>query len=627
MATANTVFQVEQDRVLNEAATLACCCPKVDLIALVVGTAEVTVYRLHFQRVFATTLPARVTCLCWASNGRILVAGCENGSMHMLNVEDGAVLFSSTVSTHPITVLQWMAMPGPSQTPAAALARNSNPATEFAELRQHVPDGSSVVYRSQHFAMFGALQLLAVGDAGGTLALYAMGMLPLMKIKLDAAAVQQCVLVDRHLYVLSGSPTAASLHSLDMSSLLDNADYLLSTAMLVIRSQELADVLAKALGAIEHAWRGWLASFFALVGQYPQVAQQFLSEQTLLDAVTELLAVGRPSPAMQQFLGQNMSEAAIKRLLKSLESTVPELENLFDRFALKAVSQLSVGDTEGIAASLQDAKQGVRMLRDEFLVFLQWLTFQNLLLEGDASDDVKALAAKFADPQVLFKLLTFLEARLDGRTASYSVADIWARLQGVDSAISAHIESMSLRVQSSLTQRVLCALRTRDSGSAFGLGVSSHVYNNEYALIPLLCRTEGVEETVTLWLRPQGDELTYAWTVAEHPSEAHVFSCFAFDESSAMMMVGPSQAAGGSALLLKSLPEASRFTRCAPLMHMEEFLMRPPARLSTLASFTCSSQAYHLHVSQTRQIACLLSHPKKVVFMMVDPAALESSDS
>ncbi|GAB4814517.1 hypothetical protein N2152v2_001563 [Parachlorella kessleri] len=106
-------FTALLDRGISAEVQLATWCPSMDLLALVTVDGQLHVHRLNWQRLWWTAPEAPITgkreALAWHPDGKQLAAGLEDGTLLLLNTEDGEVLRSSQLlkGTSAVAAICW----------------------------------------------------------------------------------------------------------------------------------------------------------------------------------------------------------------------------------------------------------------------------------------------------------------------------------------------------------------------------------------------------------------------------------------------------------------------------------------------------------------------------------------
>eukprot|EP00762_Andalucia_godoyi_P001121 ANDGO_02056.mRNA.1 hypothetical protein AMSG_05595 len=436
-------FIVEQDRTLSDAVSLSSCCPKFDLLAIVAGQRDLSVYRpLNFQKVFSAVIEQPVTCISWSSNGRIVIVGLADGTVLLLNVEDGSVLFrrerteQSSSKAAKVTVLQWISLKAEgSDTPftdiRADSAKFQGVASDFAA--QY--GGTTSVVR---FLGSTELELLVVGYEDGVMDIYSSAYLLLKRVVFDKKFEPcQASFVGTTLHAISASGSVAQIRSIDCSPLVQSAKDLSMITLVSMNMRCAFDVLKVSFVHITKAWNEFLSLFYNIIEQFPAIAESNLSAETLQVGFLEVLASGVLSPALQLFVSQNIGTAALTRVQRSLDQISQNIALLQDTFVAPSLEMLSASARQlksymmwksravvkhfsrtnaeallqwvvQIESRVKDTGKAFQEAKSSFSLFLTWIGYLHQLLDNEDNIE-EELHDKFADSLVASRLLGFLE--------------------------------------------------------------------------------------------------------------------------------------------------------------------------------------------------------------------------
>jgi hypothetical protein len=96
------------DRGLAINVKLAQWCPTMDLLALLTADGHLHLHRLNWQRLWWISPESSITSLAWRPDGKQLAVGLQDGSLLILNTEDGeTVAQKPKLLDNPITSLHW----------------------------------------------------------------------------------------------------------------------------------------------------------------------------------------------------------------------------------------------------------------------------------------------------------------------------------------------------------------------------------------------------------------------------------------------------------------------------------------------------------------------------------------
>jgi len=342
-------------------------CPGRDLLArTALGGSRVRVHR--FVGSWATILDAhvvqpRVTALAWRADGLALVSGHADGSLVLYDPESPSAAWpvtasSSSATAHPAVVaLQWRLCDCPDTLPA-----------DPGHYRRPQTAGFPFVW--------GAFDVLFSLDAAATLSVFASGMFLVGRIDCHIASLSaglelavsddaMCAVVAAPACALQAEAatvavTAVQCVAYDLSSLRSHRDKLWRIAQSVHRANGSASRVQSIAAAAKTKWR----KAQELLARRRSMLNQMLQDHAVRREPEEdflmFLTTGKPSPAMEQFLGSD-KRLIIKPLECALESAAYSLE-----------IELPAAITEFIAHTVT----------------------AQALLQGDARERLSAMAAK-----------------------------------------------------------------------------------------------------------------------------------------------------------------------------------------------------------------------------------------
>ena len=204
-------FTLLHDKNMLAPASASSWCPTMDLLALATTDGQLSLSRLEWNKqggerenkLWSTNPDAPVTSLGWRPDGKVLVSGHADGTVVLHHVEDGETLHVSKPHARAVTSLHWQIAP-------ASDAARSSFAHQSAAARFTLPPRrsgaekgggaaaaaggaktrGSNAFRSalvDHFDPPDRLTVLVSGDARGTIALAAFGVVPLGSADLTTA--------------------------------------------------------------------------------------------------------------------------------------------------------------------------------------------------------------------------------------------------------------------------------------------------------------------------------------------------------------------------------------------------------------------------------------------------------
>jgi anaphase-promoting complex subunit 4 len=361
----------------------AAWCPTMDLLALAPPGGALSLHRLNWQRLWAHDPPAAVTALAWRPDGRQLAAGLADGSVLVLDAEDGAVAASAaTAGGGEVTALAWaqavappggdaladraprlLAPPPPPGAPAPAAA----PGPGFgAAVRRGAP-GAWPAHPP-------ALAVLAAATAAGRLALFTAGTFPLLEMDYSellptlaaASASADGAPPPPRVRRLALPPSLAEvaiiwedagrgLH-LTAASLGPLAADPAAFAALGRAGVDAAADAAAALAAAAAANAEWAAGAAAVAGAAGALAGLLRDHGVDTGPVADLLllvTMGEYSAAMEQWLTSAMGEPGLKKAARAADAALVAVATLAAERLAPALERLAfrLGELRGLAAA------------------------------------------------------------------------------------------------------------------------------------------------------------------------------------------------------------------------------------------------------------------------------------
>ena len=88
--------------------------PKMDILALALATGAVSLYRLHWQRIWSAPAAEEgrlASSLAWRPDGKLLACGDSGGLLTVHHIEAAAAIHSQQLDSR-VTSLTWVSCPG-----------------------------------------------------------------------------------------------------------------------------------------------------------------------------------------------------------------------------------------------------------------------------------------------------------------------------------------------------------------------------------------------------------------------------------------------------------------------------------------------------------------------------------
>ena len=343
------------DKNMLAPATASSWCPTMDLLALATADGQLSVARLEWSKtggerehkLWTSNPDAPVTSLGWRADGKVLVSGHADGSVHLHDVEDGEVLHVSRPHAAAVTSLHWQEAPAADAWRSACAhqsvaARFAMPVEAASSKGGGKKDASSRGALFDHFDPPARLTVLCSGDADGAVVLSAFGIFPFGGTNLAEAhglgagvRVQHASLspdLSRVLVAFSrGEGPGASAHvaTAAVPLLSERSREVCQIAAHASQVARLVQVVDAELAAAAKTWSKAWAEFEARVGTlHARLIEGWeMSEDadgspppTVEDHFLALLATGAVEDAMAQFLTHEFQPAATRRLAKSMDA-------------------------------------------------------------------------------------------------------------------------------------------------------------------------------------------------------------------------------------------------------------------------------------------------------------------
>ena len=410
-------FTLLHDKNMLAPASASSWCPTMDLLALATTDGQLSLSRLEWNKqggerenkLWSTNPDAPVTSLGWRPDGKVLVSGHADGTVVLHHVEDGETLHVSKPHARAVTSLHWQTAPASDAARSAFAHQSAAARFTLPPRRSGAEKGAAAAAAAgaktsgfshkssalvDHFDPPDRLTVLVSGDARGTIALSAFGVVPLGSADLTKTVARGVGMREKSRGVVVQHATASP----DLSRVLvgfgvterfrENggddddikkivASYVAVTRvpLLAARSRELRDIAAHAaalaaandavrerVAAAAAVWsraRGAFTKAASLLARRAReeheahAAARRLEEQSgnasvhvglvsLEDRFMALLAVGDVDLVLERFLSHEFDAAAARRVAKHIDAAATEVHRTLLRDVGPAAETASV---------------------------------------------------------------------------------------------------------------------------------------------------------------------------------------------------------------------------------------------------------------------------------------------
>ena len=410
-------FTLLHDKNMLAPASASSWCPTMDLLALATTDGQLSLSRLEWNKqggerenkLWSTNPDAPVTSLGWRPDGKVLVSGHADGTVVLHHVEDGETLHVSKPHARAVTSLHWQTAPASDAARSAFAHQSAAARFTLPPRRSGAEKGAAAAAAAgaktsgfshkssalvDHFDPPDRLTVLVSGDARGTIALSAFGVVPLGSADLTKTVARGVGVNEKSRGVVVQHATASP----DLSRVLvgfgvterfrenggDDDDIKKIVAsyvavarvpLLAARSRELRDIAAHAaalaaandavrerVAAAAAVWsraRGAFTKAASLLARRAReeheahAAARRLEEQSgnasvhvglvsLEDRFMALLAVGDVDLVLERFLSHEFDAAAARRVAKHIDAAATEVHRTLLRDVGPAAETASV---------------------------------------------------------------------------------------------------------------------------------------------------------------------------------------------------------------------------------------------------------------------------------------------
>eukprot|EP00898_Chlorokybus_atmophyticus_P001412 jgi/Chlat1/2271/Chrsp17S02791 len=343
-------FTLLLDTPLSSAVNLASWSPTMDLLAIATADRQLCVYRLNWQRLWAISPETAVTALCWRPDGRALAVGDEDGSITLLDVEEGEQRHVLKSHSAPVACMSWLEGANNGGNNAAYPEDRANrffapvPLPPTATKPGAKPE---LVGSDLNGMLDAAMTILCSADSTGVVNLTTYGLFPIASVDLRAVSVAEGDCLSLKLTPMQVASLSA-LH-FDTGSLFTRRAEIAQVAIHACHVLALKDLAGAAMNDAQHAWA---EAATAVSKQMQLLADHLADNGSALQAHEELqsfLVSGTVSPGLHQFL-INLRDQGVRRLARSVHNAISNIAALLHHNFVPAVEVwlFRLGELRGI---------------------------------------------------------------------------------------------------------------------------------------------------------------------------------------------------------------------------------------------------------------------------------------
>ncbi|KAL6544786.1 hypothetical protein OROMI_023648 [Orobanche minor] len=101
-------FQLQFDKPIASQIKIAEWNPEKDLLAMVTEDSKLLLHRFNWQRLWTVSPGKCITSICWRPDGKAIAVGLEDGTISLLDVENGKLLRSMKFHSASVVCLNWV---------------------------------------------------------------------------------------------------------------------------------------------------------------------------------------------------------------------------------------------------------------------------------------------------------------------------------------------------------------------------------------------------------------------------------------------------------------------------------------------------------------------------------------
>ncbi|TPX68589.1 hypothetical protein SpCBS45565_g03049 [Spizellomyces sp. 'palustris'] len=354
-------FKTWTDESFHQAIKLLRWCPNKDLLAVLYDTNEVDIFRVPLERV--CSIPqlrsgVQTETVAWRSDGKVIAIGCDDGSVHLFEVESGVALHVFNADHCQVVSLEWVRQKFLGKSgrlfsglPARALGRL--PSLMSSTSNRDLADACWSAANNDA----SELDILRMLDAATTVQLSIAGRLPAGVIALRsytelnlknpsiAHIWSSSDLASTFILVADNDPTTSlrelSLVQFDHRLLLEHREVLRSVASHLAQVDSLVEYLDTAFQAIQRENETIMKESDGQLKAFNAIIEEHGVESNLSGELLHLLLCGIPSMILEQYLTQKLNNnQALKVWQKTFDAGYQNLQRLSCLHIMPAVERL-----------------------------------------------------------------------------------------------------------------------------------------------------------------------------------------------------------------------------------------------------------------------------------------------
>jgi len=365
------------DRGLALPPARALWCPTMDLLAVLTSDGQLQLYRLNWQRLWSITPESPITSLCWRPDGKQIAVGQHDGSVLLLDTEDGGTQERAHIFENPVDALTWT-FSALKTSPGQPIIQYNDRTRNFFEPplppapAHTAPTASGFDNYAERLGKreeaswppkLDTMGLIACGSSIGEVALCGEGLFLLAKHRIFASKIIHKMEIPPSLaevairWVTEAGDEVLSL--VDISFLAGSAQHTLR--MLCSYASDTKRSLRTCRTIIWQMWKEW-QSVQTAMNEFKATLNELLKQHGVeSDAQSDLLllvTMGEYTPPMEQFLMNALGEAGIKKIARGVDAALCAMHALIvDRLQpeLEMVT-FRLGELRGLAANPMNRK-------------------------------------------------------------------------------------------------------------------------------------------------------------------------------------------------------------------------------------------------------------------------------
>lgn len=439
--------------------------PAMDLLAVLTKDGQLALHRLNWQKLWSNTFDTGAVDICWKPNGKAIAVGHEDGTVSLLDVENGDLLKSVRRHRAPVDKLRWTWVQG----------NHANPGDEYVDRLQDVlgdpiapisneKGGGGNNTSKQKGRWEGAvwpdpeetMNVLCSCDRDGQVVLSAFGVVEIARWNVrDQNGSKEENLGDMLKIELANDGTKMvtaygvkdptgrqreriQVDLIDVRILNEKMQEIHRVALLSARIGMLMEFAAQSVDAANKSWKDLMESFDKKIKKQLEMSlRDDGSTNTPYEELLSLLACGVPSRPMEQFLLVIPGESGLKRIAKQAEAACADvhavlakraypnlrmvlylLEDLLglsrcvNRIEVLGVDEHNVLKALDLATLLllqiQRVADAIETVQGQYQLFFKWLHSVTLMNAEDRGERKLAEEAEIITLKEMDRLVQFL---------------------------------------------------------------------------------------------------------------------------------------------------------------------------------------------------------------------------